>query len=80
MADLETLQTRLTEAEAALHSLAMGERVVEVVRDGRRVRYQESNKGDLGAYADLLRRSIADLQAVAAGNTRRRRFIPVAFG
>lgn len=79
MADLATLKTRLTEAEAAKHDLAMGARVVEVVRDGRRIRYQEANKGDLDTYIDKLLREIDDLEAPASGSLPRRRFIPAAF-
>lgn len=79
MADLETLQTRLAEAEAARHSLAMGERVIEVLRDGRRMTFQASNRGDLDAYISELKASIADLEAVAASALPRRRFMRAAF-
>lgn len=78
MADLATLQTRLTDAEAARHALATGQRVVEVMRDGRRVRYQESNRGDLGLYIDELAAAIAGLTAPSTGALPRRRFIPIA--
>lgn len=79
MADLETLQTRLAEAQAARHALATGQRVVEVVRDGKRMRFQESNKGDLAGYIDELGAAIAELQQPVIGALPRRRFIPVAF-
>lgn len=76
--DLETLKSRLTEAETAIHALATGQRVVDVWKDGRRVRFQEGNRGDLMRYAQELRDQIAGLEMPAA--RPRRRFIPVAFG
>ena len=79
MADVATLKTRLEEAEAARHALATGQRVVDVWRDGRRVRYQESNKADLASYIDDLIAEIAALEAPATGALPRRRFIPAAF-
>ena len=79
MADAATLQTRLDEAEQARHALATGQRVVDVWRDGQRVRYQESNKGDLYAYIADLRNELAAATAPATGALPRRRAIPVAF-
>lgn len=79
MADVDTLKTRLAEAEAARHALATGQRVVDVWRDGRRVKYQESNKADLAAYIDDLTTRIAGLDAPLTGALPRRRFIPAAF-
>ena len=76
MADLETLKTRLAEAEDALHALNLGERVVEVMRDGRRMRYQESNRGGLEGYIGSLRAQVAESEITPRS---RRRFIPVAF-
>jgi hypothetical protein len=80
MADVETLRTRLAEAETAMHALAMGTRVVEVVRDGRRVKYSESGKGELSAYIDSLTRQIEALEGASSGSLPRRRFIPVVQG
>lgn len=79
MTDLATLQTRLSEAQDARHALATGQRVVEVMRDGKRMRFQESNKGDLAAYIDEITTSIADLEAPTTGALPRRRFIGIAF-
>lgn len=79
MATLETLQTRLAEAEQALHELNMGERVVEVWRDGRRVTYQSSDKGTLQSYVDSLTSQIAEKKAEAEGRTSRRRPIGLAW-
>ena len=80
MADLATLQTRLTEAEGALHALSMGQRVVEVWHDGRKIRYDTSSKSDLQGYIDSLNRAIADIGASAESTLPRRRYIPVVFG
>ena len=72
MANLETLQTRLDEAEGALHNLTIGSRVVDVWRDGRRVKYSESNKSDLIEYIAWLKGQIFEVESEAAGLTRRR--------
>lgn len=72
MAELATLQTRLTEAEAALHALATGSMVEEVWRDGRRVTYTASNIARLREYIAYLNSEIAAAQAAADGGTRRR--------
>jgi len=80
MADLETLKTRLVEAEEAWHALQTGARVVEVRRDGKLVKYQASNRGELASYVAELKRQIEVAEDAAAGRLPRRRFIPVAFG
>lgn len=71
MTDPTILQTRLTEAEAALHALMMGGQAVSV-RDsaGRQVNYTAATIGDLRGY-------IAELkQMLGLG---RRRAIGVVF-
>ncbi|MGF7152625.1 gpW family head-tail joining protein [Novosphingobium gossypii] len=80
MADLATLKTRLAEAEEARHALAMGTRVVEVWRDGKRLKFSEANKGDLDGYITDLSGQIADIESAASGARPRRRFIGVSFG
>lgn len=71
MASLAQLQTWLTEAEASRHSLALGEQVVEVWKDGRRVTYNQSKIADLDAYIKTLQRDIQEATAVEAGKPRR---------
>jgi hypothetical protein len=63
---VETLQSRLDEAMAALHKLAIGGRAVSVsIQGGRAAAYSQANINDLKGY-------IADLQgALAAKQTGR---------
>lgn len=68
MADLPTLQARLTEAEAALHALMMGTRVVSVQTDTKQVRYTETDQGKLRGYIAELR---GQIQALGGMGTRR---------
>jgi hypothetical protein len=73
MADLTTLQSRLTEAEAAYHRLMTGDREVEVTfSDGRRVRLGETD-------ASALKRYIGELQAEIAAATCPRARGPIGF-
>lgn len=58
MTDIQTLQTRLTEAEAALHNLQIGKRKVSVSRNGTSIAYANS-PGDIAN----LKSYIADLKA-----------------
>lgn len=71
MASLAQLQTWLTEAEAARHSLALGEQVAEVWKDGRRVTYTQARLPDLDAYIKTLQRDIQQATALAEGRPRR---------
>lgn len=50
MTDTAVLQTRLTEVEAALHSLQTGKAIATVKYDGREVSYSQSNINDLRIY------------------------------
>ena len=79
MTDLVTLKTRLTEAEDARHQFGLGTAVVEVWRDGRRVKYSGANVGNLDSYILALRNEIAALEALEAGapSTRRKAFTAV---
>ena len=72
MATLDQLQTWLGEAESARHALAMGEALVEVWRDGRRVTYSKASLNDLQSYIDWLNAEIARVTAQASGKPRRR--------
>lgn len=76
----ESLTAMLTEAEAALHALGMGQQVKEVWRDGRRVIYNGMSPSALQTYIDSLTARIAALTATTTGALPRRRFIGVAFG
>lgn len=71
MADLAQLQTWLSEAESARHQLAMGQQVVEVWREGRRLVYSKGSLSQLDSYIATLRGDIAQAESVAAGRPRR---------
>ncbi|WP_372000914.1 gpW family head-tail joining protein [Tistrella mobilis] len=69
--DIETARRMLAEAEAALHALMIGQRVVTVAHDGKSVTYTAARAGDLRAW-------IAELR-VKAGQGGGRRAIGVDF-
>ncbi len=74
MADLTTLQTYLTELEAALHDLRKGELPTEVTSpDGRSTRYHQTSISELGEEIAKVKAEIATAQ----GNPNPRR--PVRF-
>lgn len=72
MADLSTLQTRLTEAENALHSLAQGKRAVTVQFEGRSVTYTQATMAELTTYVGYLRGEVAAAAAASTGTKRNR--------
>ena len=59
MADLATLQTRLAEAEEALHKLSCGARVVRIFFKDRSTDFNQTNVPELRAYIGQLRNEIA---------------------
>jgi len=62
MADLATLQTRLEQAEEALHALRIGDLAAKVRGpDGRSIEYTAGTAGDLRAYIGELKNQIAAL-------------------
>lgn len=62
MADLSTLQTRLSEAETALHDLTIGRREVSVSwSDGQQVSYSKADIPELRRYIQDLKAQIAAL-------------------
>ena len=65
MASVETINTRIAEAEDARHRLSLGESVVEVWRDGRRVQYSEVSLPQLDAYIERLKGELVTAQAAA---------------
>ena len=69
MADTATLQTRLTEAEDALHRVLTGQSVTVVGYDGHRTEYSAASAGDLRRYIATLRRQLG--QGTAAPGSRR---------
>ena len=79
MATLAQLQTWLSEAESARHSIATGAGIVSLQKDGRAMRYTAQNIADLNAYIDRLERQIEAATADAAGRPRRSA-ISVHFG
>jgi hypothetical protein len=55
MTDTATLEARLVEIDAAIHSLALGQTAVEVSYDGRTVKYTAATLPNLRAYrAEIL--------------------------
>jgi hypothetical protein len=73
MATQSEIETRITEAEVALHSLITGGGVVEITdADGSRVRYAESDVSKLQSYLSFLQLQLA---STASGISRR----PITF-
>lgn len=75
MADLATLQTRLDEAEAALHKLQTGAQVASVGDGQGNVQYTSADVDKLRAYVRDLKAQISTAQG-----TRGRRPIGIRFG
>ena len=66
MTDLTTLETRLMEAEAALHLLATGSQRQSVdIGTGGRVAYTAANTVDLRLYIASLKNQIAKLKGMS---------------
>jgi hypothetical protein len=65
MADLQTLNTRLTEAEDALHQLALGKTKVEIQINGRKVVYTPANSKNLEGYISKLKNQINPRRALS---------------
>lgn len=82
MADLATLRARLSEAEAARHKAMTTGQIVDVWRDGRRIRYAQNDYTELQAYIRDLTAEIIALDPTgpeATAQTPRRRAIGVRF-
>lgn len=70
--DIDTLKTRLADAEAALHDLNMGKRKVSVSRQGTAITYAgATGSADLERYI----RTLKDQIARASGTGGRRMLI-----
>ncbi len=79
MSDLATLQTRLTEAETALHQLSTGTKAVSINTGTETVSYNQISMGKLRAYIADLEGKIISLGGTVVGKTRARRAIAVSF-
>lgn len=77
MTTLATLQSRLAEAETALHELLTGRRTVSVDYDGRKVQFTMTKVDDLRSYIADLKTQIAALDPAAPRSRRHRR---ITFG
>lgn len=73
MADLFQLTEWLQQAEDARHELAMGQAVVEIWRDGRRLTFNKANSSDLNDYVAFLKAEIVRLEDEKNGTQRRSR-------
>lgn len=76
---IETLQTRLAEAEEAYHQLMIGEKDVSVsvnVGNFGSVSYNQTNRAELAAYISNLKSQLAIAEGKSFG---KRRIIRVAF-
>lgn len=75
MADLATLQSRLTDAEAALHQLNIGAQQIQIDHGDMRTTFTKINVADLRRYVDDLKAQIVN--AGGTVDTLRRRGITV---
>ena len=69
MADLTTLQTYLSEAEAALHTVMLGKNAQALGRDGKQVTYTPADAKTLRSYIGQLK---ADIASLGGTGTKRR--------
>jgi len=74
MADLATIQTRLTEAETAYHRLQIGSQEESIGLGDMQVRYTKANADQLAAYIAGLKTEIAAAGGTVSG-LRRRAFV-----
>ncbi len=74
------LQTEIAQAEAQRALVAQGRAVVDVWRDGRRVRYQVPSMAELEEHLRVLRSELYEAQTLAGQNpTPRRRAIDLGW-
>jgi hypothetical protein len=71
MADLATLQTRLTEAESAYHKLAMGGAEEDISHGDMRTKYTSATMKDLQSYISTLKSQIVAAGGAVDGLQRR---------
>lgn len=70
MADLATLQTRLTEAESAYHKLMTGSQAEMVSHSGTMTKYTAATMADLSAYIEQLKAQVAAAGGTISGSKR----------
>lgn len=70
--EVETITRYIVEAKARRHSVALGEAVIDVWRDGRRMRMTVSSIEELNGYISQMENELAKATATAAGTPRRR--------
>lgn len=66
------LERMISEAKAQRHAAALGNAVVDVWRDGRRIRKQVATIEELNAYIRVLEIELAEATRVAEGKPKRR--------
>lgn len=71
MADLATLQSRLTAAELSYHTLMTGASEVEIQHGDMRTRYTGATAGQLLGYINDLKSQIVALGGAVTGERRR---------
>lgn len=72
LTEAERISTEITSACTLRAKIVSGEAVIELWRDGRRVRKQLPTLAELNAHITRLERDLAQANAVAAGGSRRR--------
>lgn len=72
MATVADIQADIDAVREARRALAAGERVDEVWRDGRRLTKGKVTLDGLNTLLDVLKRELAEAQADASGQPRRR--------
>lgn len=70
--EAERISTEITSARALRSKIVSGEAVIELWRDGRRVRKQLPTLAELNAHITRLERELAEANIVSAGGSRRR--------
>jgi hypothetical protein len=81
MATTSDLQTRITDAEAALHLLAMGQQVVAIKSpNGVDVQYQGGDMDKLQRYIAWLKSQLQSAQSGVSDISTNRRPITFSFG
>lgn len=70
--DVERLTREIVELKAQRQNVALGNAVIDVWRDGRRVRKHISTMAELNTLISVLERELAEATAIAGGHSRRR--------
>lgn len=70
--EVDRLKRLIAQAESQRHLVALGQAVVDVWRDGRRVTRKVSSLAELDSYIAGLRRDLEKAVASAAGRRPRR--------